>query len=188
MKGGSLEGKMQEHLIGIGHNGPPRDIASPQWLNGVEARICWRVHRTVHVKSARRRHESSELPDVSPNAVGDILRLESARTSYSRCTLPMAHDLEKALVSPASVFRTPEDVVRDPLLSHYCKREILWRWAWDEYLVEIAQGEGMIGESASHLDEVKTALLQLGDEWHPHPSAPAAFPTRLEEAETALAA
>jgi hypothetical protein len=46
----------------------------------------------------------------------------------------------------------------------------------------------MPGELSSRLDEVRTALIQLGDEWHPHPAAPAAFPLRLEQPEPSLAA
>ncbi|WP_457092580.1 hypothetical protein [Microvirga sp. P5_D2] len=38
-------------------------------------------------------------------------------------------NLDRALVAPASVFASPDDVVRHPRLTMDCKREILWRWA-----------------------------------------------------------
>jgi hypothetical protein len=86
------------------------------------------------------------------------------------------------------VFAQPDDVLHHPLLSLDCKREILQRWAWDEYLVELAAAEGMADGPPSRLDEVKAALVRLGHDWRPHPAAPAAFVVRYEALENALAA
>jgi hypothetical protein len=88
----------------------------------------------------------------------------------------MLPDLDAALVSPAAAFRSPEEVVRHPLLSLEAKREILRRWAWDEALIETAQGEGMPEGPPSRLAEVTNALLGLAEGRPPHPAAPAAFP------------
>jgi hypothetical protein len=89
-------------------------------------------------------------------------------------------DMDAALLDPAAVFRSPDEVVRHPLLSLDAKREILRRWACDEQLIEIAQWEGMPEGPPSRLAEVRSALLRLADEWHPHPAAPAAFAFRYE--------
>ena len=67
-------------------------------------------------------------------------------------------NLDRTFVNPASVFDTPHDVVRHPLLTIDCKREILQRWAWDEYLLDLAEAEGMPEGEPSRLDEVKAAL------------------------------
>jgi hypothetical protein len=120
--------------------------------------------------------------------VGAILWLTSFQAAHGRCDLSGMPDLEKALVHPAAMFADPDDVVRHPLLSLDCKREILWRWAWDEYLIDLAAAEGMAYGPPSRLDEVRTALVRLGHDWHPHPAAPAAFVVRYEVQENALAA
>ncbi|MER2265284.1 NADH dehydrogenase ubiquinone Fe-S protein 4 [Methylobacterium oxalidis] len=97
-------------------------------------------------------------------------------------------DLERAFVNPAAVFRRPADVLEHPRLMRGCKREILRRWAWDEYLKEIAAGEGMIEGEPSRLDEVKAALLSLGETWRPKPFAPAAAaPVLLQDVDTLAA-
>ena len=83
-------------------------------------------------------------------------------------------DLERALINPAAVFDTPRMVLRQPRLMAGCKREILRRWAWDEYLKEVAASEGMAEGEPSRLDEVKAALLSMDEVWRPKPSAPAA--------------
>lgn len=70
--------------------------------------------------------------------------------------------LERAMVNPASVFGSPDEVVSHPDLGIGQKWEILRRWAWDEYLLDVAAQEAMpTPETASRLDEVKTAMLQL---------------------------
>lgn len=82
-------------------------------------------------------------------------------------------DLERALVNPAATFTAPEAVLSQSQLTKECKREILRRWAWDEYLKEVAASEGMAEGETSRLEEVERALLSLGEVWHPKPSAPA---------------
>ena len=97
-------------------------------------------------------------------------------------------DLERAFVNPASVFDSPHDVVRHPLLTIDCKREILQRWAWDEYLLDLADAEGMPEGEPSRLDEVRAALRLVNRECSPDPAAPAAFVVPYHWDETALAA
>jgi len=129
---------------------------------------------------------SSDSVDAAtiPQAFGEMVWL----SSYGRCDVAGQPDLERALVSPASVFASPDDVVRHPQLSRDCKREVLWRWAWDEYLIEVAQDEGMTEGPPSRLADVKAALRVLGTEWSPDPAAPALFVTGLDREELALAA
>ena len=91
-------------------------------------------------------------------------------------------DLERALLAPAAIFTAPEAVLTQPQLTTECKREILRRWAWDEYLKEVAASEGMAGGQPSRLEEVKRALLSLGEVWRPKPNVPAAaVPSTLGE-------
>jgi hypothetical protein len=113
-----------------------------------------------------RRALASDAGVVIPLARPRLLALAPRRV------LP---DFEAAFLSPAAVFGSPDDVVRHPLLSLDAKREILRRWASDEELIEIAQGEGMPEGPPSRLGEVRNALLRLADERPPHPAAPAAF-------------
>lgn len=114
-----------------------------------------------------------------PEVLGEVVCL----SSYGRCDLSAQPDPERALVSPAAIFASPDDVVRHPQLSLDCKREVLWRWAWDEYLLEVAQDEGMPDGPPSRLADVKAALRVLNTEWSPDPAAPALFVTGLDRQE-----
>lgn len=99
-------------------------------------------------------------------------------------------DWERALLNPAAVFGTVRAVLDHPRLTRGVKREILRRWAWDEYLKELAASEGMAEGEPSRLDEVRAALLGLDAVRPPRPSAPAAgIPCPLPRAaEESLAA
>jgi hypothetical protein len=110
------------------------------------------------------------------------------RDHASRQDVPFLPDLDRALVNPASVFDTPHDVVRHPLLTIDCKREILQRWVWDEYLLDLANTEGMPEGEPSRLDSVKAALRLVTRERSPDPAAPAAFIVLYHCNENALAA
>jgi len=89
-----------------------------------------------------------------------VFALMQAR--YGWCDVPMLPDLERALTNPAAVFRSPAEVVTHPALSSDAKRQILTRWAWDEYLLQLATEEAMPeGREPSRLDAVKSALTRL---------------------------
>lgn len=63
---------------------------------------------------------------------------------------------------PASVFASPMDVVTERALTLAEKRAVLKNWAWNEYLLDVATGEGMPENGRpSRLDEVELALLTL---------------------------
>jgi len=109
------------------------------------------------------------------SAVDGIVQLSLLQNRYGRCDTPDMPELDRAFINPASVFGSPDDVVRHPLLTLDCKREILWRWAWDEYLLDLAHADGMPEGEPSRLPEVKAALRVLNAEWSPDPAAPAAF-------------
>ncbi|MBB3019498.1 hypothetical protein FHR70_002563 [Microvirga lupini] len=97
-------------------------------------------------------------------------------------------NLDRALVAPASVFASPDHVVRHPRLTLDCKREILWRWAWDEYLLDLALADGMPEGEPPRLPEVKAALRLLNIEWSPDPAAPAMPIPQFEQHDPYLAA
>jgi hypothetical protein len=117
-----------------------------------------------------------------------VHRASWLRGRASRRDAPLLPDLDRALVNPASVFGFPHDVVRHPLLTIDCKREILQRWAWDEYLLDLAETEGMPQGEPSQLDEVKAALRLVTRDRSPDPAAPAAFIVHYHWDEIALAA
>jgi len=137
----------------------------------------------------RRSEEVGSLHDaVSENVGSPVVRLAPLRDRHRRCDPLGPPALDRAFVNPAAVFRSPEEVVRHPLLSLGCKREILWRWAWDEYLLDLALADGMPEGEPSQLAEVKAALRHLGQEWSPDPAAPASRAVRYEQHDLSLAA
>lgn len=71
-------------------------------------------------------------------------------------------DVEKALVDPGSVFKTPEEVVSNNELSREQKIKILHRWEFDVRELQVAAEEGMGGPQPVTLDAVLGALKSLG--------------------------
>ena len=100
-----------------------------------------------------------------PPAPSAIIWLPWLHANARRCEGRALPDLDHALVTPASVFASPDDVVRHPRLTIDCKREILWRWAWDEYLLDLALADGMPEGESPRLPEVTAALRLLSIEW-----------------------
>ena len=176
---------MHDAIFGI-HSQPRvgRPVTRQPWLEGAAVRLCeWEGSDHCAEGAAGKRagagptlrceaHQSPRNPAV--------IWLASLQSAHGRCDHSIMPNLERALINPAGVFGSPDEVVLHPLLSHACKREILGRWAWDELLIEIAHSEGMPGGPPSRLGDVKEALRQLGDEWHPRPSAPAARVLRYD--------
>jgi hypothetical protein len=72
-------------------------------------------------------------------------------------------DLEKAMLDPASVFGTPEELERHPALSRAQKIELLRRWEQDEMEIDTAVDEGMPGGDSKLLPRILLALDRLGD-------------------------
>ena len=74
------------------------------------------------------------------------------------------HDKAKALTTPTSVFKTPEEVVSCVDLSKAEKTAVLKQWEIDARLLQVASEEGMSGGEPNHLVEVKKAQKTLGVE------------------------
>jgi hypothetical protein len=70
-------------------------------------------------------------------------------------------DIERAMVEPASVFATPEEVLAHEELTREQKIEILWRWEYDAAELAVAVEEGMPGEENGLLRRVMLALGTL---------------------------
>lgn len=75
-------------------------------------------------------------------------------------------DLDRALINPAAVFSSPQEVLHDATLSLDDKREVLRRWAWDAWLLEVAADEAVAQGEPSRFDEVKAALLMVEQARH----------------------
>ncbi|GIW72156.1 MAG: hypothetical protein KatS3mg102_1698 [Planctomycetota bacterium] len=69
-------------------------------------------------------------------------------------------DLEAALRDPASVFATPEEVLRHPELAREHKIEILRRWEYDAREMQVAEEENM-GDPAPPSDLLERVLAAL---------------------------
>jgi len=74
------------------------------------------------------------------------------------------HDKAKALTTPTSVFKSPEEVVSCVDLSKAEKTAVLKQWEIDARLLQVASEEGMTGGEPNHLIEVKKAQKSLGVE------------------------
>ncbi len=126
-------------------------------------RLAYVVEECCGCGVSQSSHDACKDDPQQTQAFKDILASYlSFAWQCGRCDVFEIPDLERALVNPAAVFRSPNDVVDDPILPVDCKREILTRWAWDEYLLQVASDEAMPeGRESSRLDEVKCALLAL---------------------------
>ena len=70
-------------------------------------------------------------------------------------------DVEKALLDPGLVFKTPEEVLASNELSREQKINILRRWEYDVRELQVAEEEGMEGPQPVSLDVVLRALRAL---------------------------
>jgi hypothetical protein len=71
-------------------------------------------------------------------------------------------DIDKALLDPTSVFKTPEDVLKVKDLTREQKIEILLRWEYDARELQVADDESMTGGSNNLLERVLESLSALG--------------------------
>jgi hypothetical protein len=81
-------------------------------------------------------------------------------------------DIDKALLDPTSVFRTPEDVLKANDITRDQKIEILRRWEYDARELEVAADENMIGNNSDLLERVLKSLGKLGYESDPDNEPP----------------
>lgn len=71
-------------------------------------------------------------------------------------------DLEKALLDPSAVFKTPGEVLQSPEISRDQKIQVLRRWEYDVRELQVADEESMTGPQSVTLDAVLNALRSLG--------------------------
>lgn len=71
-------------------------------------------------------------------------------------------DIDRAMVSPASVFATPTEVCDSSELTHKQKVEVLRRWEYDARELQVAAEESMTGGEKVFLEDVLAALHRLG--------------------------
>jgi len=71
-------------------------------------------------------------------------------------------DVEKALLDPGLVFKTPEELLANNELSREQKIEILRRLEYDVRELQVAEEESMEGPQPVTLDAVLSALRALG--------------------------
>ncbi len=173
---------MEWAMLGIGQDPQPVPclVKAQHWLERTEA------------ANAERSAWAPPLPACQQadfaNVASKVVNLRSPKGGNDDWGVPGLPDLEKAFINPACVFGSPTDVVRHPLLTLDCKREILWRWAWDEYLLDLAHADGMPEGEPSRLPEIKAALRLVNSEWSPDPAAPAAFVVEYRREGMALVA
>ena len=81
-------------------------------------------------------------------------------------------DVDKALLDPGLVFKTPGEVLANNELTRAQKIEILRRWEYDVRELQVADEEGMEGPEPVTLDAVHDALRTLGAPEDTENSAP----------------
>ena len=81
-------------------------------------------------------------------------------------------DVEKALLDPGLVFKTPGEILANNELTRAQKIEILRRWEYDVRELQVADEEGMEGPEPVTLDTVLDALRTLGAPEDTEHSAP----------------
>ena len=173
---------MEWAMLGIGQDWQPIPclVKAQDWLERTEAANADRLAWTPPLPACQQ-------ADFG-NVASKVVNLRSPKGGYGPRGVPGLPDLERAFINPAGLFGSPADVVRHPLLTLDCKREILWRWAWDEYLLDLALADGMPEGEPPRLPEVKAALRLLNIEWSPDPAAPAMPIPQFEQHELCLAA
>jgi hypothetical protein len=76
-------------------------------------------------------------------------------------------DYEKAVVSPAAVFDSPEELLARADLDPAQKLRLLRRWRDDSRELSVAEEEGMGGGEPSLLERVSAALAAVERERRP---------------------
>jgi hypothetical protein len=71
-------------------------------------------------------------------------------------------DVEKALLDPGLIFKTPQDLLANDELSRQQKIEILRCWEYDVRQLQVAEEESMEGPQPVTVDAVLRALRAIG--------------------------
>lgn len=72
--------------------------------------------------------------------------------------------LKKALLDPPDVFESPEGILADEGFTRDQKIEILRRWEYDASEISVAEDEGMPARNGELLQQIMSALGELGAE------------------------
>jgi hypothetical protein len=109
----------------------------------------------VHVRDAE---HGARAPDIlARHGATDIHQHDLVPRRYLAAR-PDASDLERALLDPTAVFRTPEEVLARQDLTRDQKAAIRQRWRYDAIELEVAETEGMRDGEPDLLDRVLDAL------------------------------
>jgi hypothetical protein len=68
---------------------------------------------------------------------------------------------DRAPYSVTACYANPSEILKSPTLSRQQKRELLCKWAFDVYRVEVTATGGIPPCSLSRLDEIIDALIEL---------------------------
>lgn len=80
-------------------------------------------------------------------------------------------DFDKAMLTPDSVFNTPDEVVKCQELTNEQKIKILRHWEYDARELQVAEEENMRSNQPDMLEHVLQALNKLDTKpHHGHPS------------------
>src|ERR1700745_3693046 len=74
---------------------------------------------------------------------------------------------DRAPYSVTACYANPSEILKSPRLSRQQKRELLCKWAFDVYRVEVTATGGIPLCSLSRLDEIIDALIELDMEVSP---------------------
>ena len=77
-------------------------------------------------------------------------------------------DINRALLDPSSVYKTPKDVIQDKSLTREQKIEILRRWEYDAIEMQVAEEENMQGQNGKILDQILDALHEINADYESH--------------------
>jgi hypothetical protein len=91
-----------------------------------------------------------------------ILMPLTGATDVKRRTKLGTEAIDRAMLEPASVFASPEEVLEHDELTNQQKIDILWRWQYDAAEQSVALEEGMPGEESDLLRRTMLALGALG--------------------------
>ncbi len=109
----------------------------------------------VHLRDAE--HGARARDILARHGATDVHQHDLLPSEYL-AVRPEAGDLERALLDPTSVFRTPEEVLARQDLTRDQKAAILQRWRYDAIELEVAETEGMRDGEPDLLDRVLDAL------------------------------
>ncbi len=125
--------------------------------------LAYRIEGEAIPATAEERRQAAEAErrEAAAELYATAAALAWMDAQYGIGAVGRRPDLDRALVNPAAVYGSPREVLNDPSLTMEDKREVLRRWAWDAWLLDVAADEAMVAGEPSRYDEVKAALLAL---------------------------